>query len=142
MQICLFDLEVAMSFNALITRVAATIPGEEITNDQMIFYMVIGAVLAFAAIGLLWAVLSVFKKVFGGSSRSSGNEPSDPCQSAPVVSGGTAYTAPANDAQLIAVLTAAVAAYMAEENGAAPDPNSFRVVSFKRVSSGRAWNSK
>ena len=131
-----------MSFNALITRVAATIPGEEITNDQMIFYMVIGAVLAFAAIGLLWAVLSVFKKVFGGSSRSSGNEPSDPCQSAPVVSGGTAYTAPANDAQLIAVLTAAVAAYMAEENGAAPDPNSFRVVSFKRVSSGRAWNSK
>lgn len=129
-----------MDFKLLLTRFAVTVPGEEeFLSEQQIMFMIIGAVLAFAAIGLLWAVLSVFKKVFGGGDRSSSGEPA---QSAPVVSGGAAYPTPASDAQLIAVLTAAVAAYMAEENGTAPDPNSFRVVSFKRASSGRAWNSK
>lgn len=120
-----------MSLKVLFTRISATVPGEIYLGDEQLFYIAAGAVLAFAAIGLLWAVLSVFKKVFGGGSRSESEEP--------VVN---TVSAPASDAQLIAVLTAAVAAYMAEENGTAPDPSTFRVVSFKRVSNGRAWNSK
>ena len=128
-----------MGFNALLTRFAAALPAGIILGEEQLVYIAVGAVLAFAAIGLLWAVLSVFKKVFGGSNRSYDDVP---CESVPSVTPNTASVAPTSDAQLIAVLTAAVAAYMAEENGTAPDLNTFRVVSFKRVSSGRAWNSK
>lgn len=127
-----------MSLKVLFTRISATVPGEIYLSDEQLFYIAAGAVLAFAAIGLLWAVLSVFKKVFGGS-RSESEEPVVNTVSAPA---SAPVSAPASDAQLIAVLTAAVAAYMAEENGTAPDPSTFRVVSFKRVSNGRAWNSK
>lgn len=128
-----------MGFNALLTRFAAALPAGIVLGEEQLVYIAVGAVLAFAAIGLLWAVLSVFKKVFGGSNRSYDDVP---CESVSSVTPNTAPVAPMSDAQLIAVLTAAVAAYMAEENGTAPDPNTFRVVSFKRVSSGRAWNSK
>ena len=128
-----------MGFNALLTRFAAALPAGIVLGEEQLVYIAVGAVLAFAAIGLLWAVLSVFKKVFGGSNRSYDDAP---CESVSSVTPNTAPVAPMSDAQLIAVLTAAVAAYMAEENGTAPDPNTFRVVSFKRVSSGRAWNSK
>ena len=46
-----------------------------------------------------------------------------------------------DDAELIAVLTAAIAAYEAEQN---PDvtPASFRVVSYRRTNGGRSWNAK
>ena len=130
-----------MNFKVLFTRIAATVPGEIVLGDEQLFYVAIGAVLAFAAIGLLWAVLSVFKKVFGGSSQSQSTDDA----TVGVTAGNTAPAAvPAQnaDAQLIAVLTAAVAAYMADENGTPADPSTFRVVSFKRVSPGRAWNSK
>ena len=130
-----------MNLKNLFMPYAATTPEQDIRihlQDDLLL-IALGAVLAFAAIGLLWAVLSVFKKVFGGGSRSESEEPVvntiSAHASAPV-------SAPASDAQLIAVLTAAVAAYMAEENGTAPDSSTFRVVSFKRVSNGRAWNSK
>ena len=128
-----------MSFDFLFTCFAAALPAGITLGEEQIMYIAVGAVLAFAAIGLLWAVLSVFKKVFGGGRSSSDDEPV-----ASVVSAvpNAVSAAPQSDAQLIAVLTAAVAAYMAEENGTAPDPNTFRVVSFKRVSQGRAWNSK
>ena len=130
-----------MNFKLLLTRVALTVPGEEeFLTEQQIMFMVIGAVLAFAAIGLLWAVLSVFKKVFGGSTQT---DSSDDVPTA-VIAENSVPAVPAQnaDAQLIAVLTAAVAAYMADENGTPADPSTFRVVSFKRVSPGRAWNSR
>ena len=130
-----------MNFKLLLTRVALTVPGEEeFLTEQQIMFMVIGAVLAFAAIGLLWAVLSVFKKVFGGSTQT---DSADDVPTA-VTAENSVPAVPAQnaDAQLIAVLTAAVAAYMADENGTPADPSTFRVVSFKRVSSGRAWNSR
>ena len=44
----------------------------------------------------------------------------------------------ANDAELVAIITAAVAAYMAEEG--TEYAGGFRVVSFKRVRGGRTWN--
>ena len=130
-----------MNFQLLLTRVALTVPGEEeFLTEQQIMFMVIGAVLAFAAIGLLWAVLSVFKKVFGGSSQSEST--ADTVAGVSTGNGVPSVPAQNADAQLIAVLTAAVAAYMADENGTPADPSTFRVVSFKRVSSGRAWNSR
>ena len=48
----------------------------------------------------------------------------------------------ADDGELIAVITAAIAAYRASEEGmSAAEAGGFRVVSFKRASTGRAWNS-
>ena len=130
-----------MNFKLLLTRVALTVPGEEeFLTEQQIMFMVIGAVLAFAAIGLLWAVLSVFKKVFGGSSQSQSTD--DATVGVTAENSVPAVPAQNADTQLIAVLTAAVAAYMADENGTPADPSTFRVVSFKRVSPGRAWNSR
>ena len=132
-----------MNLKNLFMPYAATTPEEDmlIHLQDNLLLIALGAILAFAAIGLLWAVLSVFKKVFGsGSGKNSSDE--QYTASADVSTATAVSVTPANDAQLIAVLTAAVAAYMAEENGTAPDPNTFRVVSFKRVSSGRAWNSK
>ena len=51
-----------------------------------------------------------------------------------------APVAEANDAELVAIITAAVAAYMAEEG--TEYTGGFRVVSFKRVRGGRTWNAK
>ena len=131
-----------MNLKNLFMPCAATTPEQDIRihlQDDLLL-IALGAVLAFAAIGLLWAVLSVFKKVFGGSSQSQSTDDA----TVGVTAGNTAPAVPAQnaDAQLIAVLTAAVAAYMADENGTPADPSTFRVVSFKRVSPGRAWNSK
>ena len=108
--------------------------------------VVLGMVMIFAVLGLLWGVLSIFKLVFVGAS------PKEPKQNKSAkVEAEIAKTEEAvaetpvaqdnDDAQLVAVITAAVAAYMADEGVEAPD-GSFRVVSFKRVQSGRAWNSK
>ena len=46
-----------------------------------------------------------------------------------------------DDGALVAVITAAVAAYMAESGETVPE-GGFRVVSFTRVRGGKPWNSK
>ena len=96
-------------------------------------------------LAILWLILSVFKLIFAGKTPKE-PKPIKEKAEAKKVEKPTAPAAPvavaaqSND-ELIAVLTAAVAAYMAEEGTEVPD-GSFRVVSFRRVKSGRAWNSK
>ena len=102
----------------------------------------LGMLMVFSVLGILWGVLAIFKVVFAEKKPKANKSAADKSapaqntqeQSAPVV-------AQNNDAELIAVLTAAVAAYMADEGAHAQD-GSFRVVSFTRVRSGRAWNTK
>jgi hypothetical protein len=105
-----------------------------------------GMLMIFAVLATLWGVLAIFKLIFAGKTAN---------VSAPKTKTVKADPAPvqtqekvniiaqnaAND-ELIAVLTAAVAAYMAEENGGEVSTSGFRVVSFHRVGGGRAWNSK
>ena len=50
----------------------------------------------------------------------------------------TEETAAEDDTQLIAVITAAIAAYNAQSGNSLP----FRVVSFKRANGANGWNSK
>lgn len=99
----------------------------------------LGMMMIFAVLGLLWAVLAIFKVVFAGKSPKKTAAPKEQQEtkqpqaevSAPIPS------APAEDLSLIAVLTAAVAAYREAEG----ESGGFRVVSFRRTSGG-AWNAK
>lgn len=106
----------------------------------------LGMVMVFSVLCALWGVLAIFKLVFARDAKPKKKKSlvtavehvekvESPAPAAPV--------ARQDDGELVAVLTAAVAAYMAAENGVdASDVGAFRVVSFKRVSAGRAWNSK
>lgn len=115
----------------------------------------LGMGMVFAVLGILWAVLTVFKLVFAGKTTKAHEEPKAPkapkekkengasvpvdedAISAVIAASIQAYEADNNQTALIAVLTAAVAAYRAEEGS----EGGFRVVSFKRAG-GRAWNAK
>lgn len=100
----------------------------------------LGMLMIFAVLGVLWGVLSLFKIVFAGKT------PRKEKKEAPIAEANTAVTvppaapvaAPQDDLALIAVLTAAVSAYREAEG----ENGDFRVVSFRRTSNGRAWNSK
>lgn len=89
----------------------------------------IGMVTVFVALIILWAVLALFHRVvayFSGEDlKKSTSAPKLDVASAPVAASS------AGDEALIAVITAAVAAALAEENGGSVP--GFRVVSFQKV---------
>lgn len=95
----------------------------------------IGMGMIFAVLAILWGVLVVFKLVFTKPTKKS----EEKIATAPAQTQKEAEQT--DDQELIAVITAAVAAYMDSENpeGAL---NRFRVVSFRRANGGRSWNVK
>jgi len=96
----------------------------------------LGMVMIFAVLGLLWAVLSVFKLVMVGKAKEAKKE--EPVATpAPVAE---AESVVADDGELVAVIAAAIAAYRASEGMDATDASAFRVVSFRRATNGRSWN--
>ena len=109
--------------------------------------------MVFAVLAILWMILGLFKLIFVGPSPKAQpskrsvkaaktidppeiKESKDQTQPKPTVS--IPADAAKDDAVIAAVITAAVAAYMAEQG---VSENGFRVVSFKRASK-RAWNGK
>ena len=110
--------------------------------------VVLGMVMVFSVLAILWLILSSFKIVFVGKTpKTKKDEPSNvetPAVSAePSFEENTVSVEDNSDVsgELLAVITAAVAAYMAEENGGEVPAGGFRVVSFKRTGA-RAWNAK
>ena len=95
----------------------------------------LGMLMIFAVLGLLWGVLALFKVFFAEKKPKEVKQP-EPV-AAPVKVESVA-AAPAEDLALIAVLTAAVSAYREAEN----ETGAFRVVSFRKASDARAWNAK
>lgn len=102
----------------------------------------LGMVMIFSVLALLWGVLIIFQKTMGREQSAPKTEevkvekPAPVVEEAPVVTSG-------DDEIIAAVIAAAVAAYMAEEgNTEAAYNGGFRVVSFRRVQGGKAWNSK
>lgn len=84
--------------------------------------VIIGMVAVFAVLGLLWAILTVFKFVFTPTVKAPKSEnPAANAQS-------PAPRALTNDAEIVAVIAAAIA--MAE--GESDSGMKFRVVSFRR----------
>ena len=95
----------------------------------------LGMLMIFSVLGLLWGVLALFKVIFVPKKPKEVNQPKPaaaPVKVEPVAA------APAEDLALIAVLTAAVSAYREAEN----ETGAFRVVSFRKASDARAWNAK
>lgn len=102
----------------------------------------LGMVMVFAVLGLLYAVLSIFKIVMVGKAPKAEKPKSAVAE---VIAESAAAKdepiAPAtDDGELIAVIAAAISAYRASEGMDAADASAFRVVSFRRTTNGRAWN--
>ena len=106
----------------------------------------LGMGMIFAVLSLLWGVLAIFKLVFVGKTQKSPKEKTDKAalaeQKAQRVASPVAEPQPVsadsgNDTELVAILTAAIAAYRQGEG----TQGGFRVVSFKRAG-GRAWNTR
>ena len=121
---------------------------ERIAYGGQVF--LIGMVTVFAALALLWGVISIFKifmydipqkrikkkaeeELMAHCAESDGAKAAE--SAAPV---STAPAAAADDAQLIAVITAAIAAYNIDPETGCALP--FRVVSFRRSKGANGWN--
>ena len=132
-----------MLFNVLRPSALALFTTDAETLTMMWQTVVLGMGMVFAVLALLFLVLTVFKLVFAGRTP---KEPK-PVKEKPVEKKAAPAPAPApapvqqNDGELVAIITAAVAAYMAESGEVVPE-GGFRVVSFTRVRGGKPWNSK
>ena len=101
----------------------------------------LGMGMVFAVLAILWVILALFKVIFAGPSpKAKKQKKTEPVIEKPAEAPVAAPVAQTNDAELVAIITAAVAAYMAEEG--TEYAGGFRVVSFKRVRGGRTWNAK
>ena len=101
----------------------------------------LGMGMIFAVLSLLWGVLAIFKLIFAKPEKKKVKSAPAPKPEPIVVPEPVVAPAASNDAELIAVLTAAIAAYEASQ-GNEVAPGGFRVVSFRRANGGKAWNSK
>lgn len=99
----------------------------------------IGMGMVFSVLAILWAVLAIFKQIFAKPAPAKKAEPAPVAAPAPVVE--EAVEEVSDDGELIAVITAAVAAYIESEDPAMAQ-SGFRVVSFRRANGGKAWNAK
>ena len=135
-----------MAFTMVQPSALALFTTDAETLTMMWQTVVLGMGMVFAVLAILWAILSIFKLIFAGKSP---KEPKPvkqkPIKEKPAEAKAESVTAPTpaaqDDGALIAVITAAVAAYMAETGEEVP-VGGFRVVSFTRVRGGKPWNSK
>lgn len=111
--------------------------------DYIIQVPVVGVLMVFTVLAVLWGVLSVSKVVFYDMPRKRAHqsdavseEKKTPVVAAPVVPAAPAVVT--DDAAIVAAITAAIAAMRADEGCS----NGFRVVSFRRADQARAWNRK
>ncbi len=101
----------------------------------------LGMLMVFAVLAILWGILAIFKLIFAGKSPKAEKKSVENTAPVETVTSDTAAEPQADDSELIAVITAAVAAYRQSEGADGASATGFRVVSFKR-NGGRAWNSK
>lgn len=96
----------------------------------------VGLIILIGCINLMQRCMAEFEKKKIGTSKAQPEAASAP---AAAVSAPTS-TAQANEGELMAVITAAVAAMLSEEKGAPVDESGFVVRAVRRVSNAPAWN--
>ena len=110
-------------------------------NAQLVWMVpLVGMLMIFTVLSILWGVLIIFKLIFARpkKEKKAKEAPAPVAEAAPVASVAPSAN---DDAELVAILTAAIYAYEAEQNPEAPI-GSFRVVSYRRANGGRSWNAK
>ncbi len=110
------------------------------TLEKMWQTPLLGMAMIFAVLSILWAVLALFKLIFAKPEPKAKSAPA-PKADPIVVPEPVVAPAQTDDTELIAILTAAIAAYEAD-CGNEVAPGGFRVVSFRRTNGGKSWNSK
>ena len=109
--------------------------------DYIIQVPVVGVLMVFAVLAVLWGVLSVSKVVFYDMPRKRAHQSDtiSETKKTPVVAAPVVPATPAvvtDDAAIVAAITAAIAAYQS----ASGQPNlPFRVVSFTRKNNASGW---
>ena len=111
--------------------------------------MLFGMVMVFSVLATLWGILSIMKFIMVGKSPKP-KKVEKPSAVAEVVAESAAvaneetesYVEQTDDGELVAVIAAAIAAYRASEGVSEEYAGGFRVVSFRRANSTRAWNAK
>lgn len=129
--------------NVLLNITADTMGfAERMSYGLQVFVVGLGTV--FAVLAILWLALVLFK-VFAydlpqkmAKKKAEAQTKDESVVSEEVTEVASEEPVVEDDTQLIAVITAAIAAYTSESGSSLP----FRVVSFKRVSGANGWNSK
>ena len=102
----------------------------------------LGMLMVFAVLAILWGILALFKVFFVKEAKAPKKQSADAPAPAVVPSAPEVPAQEQSDDELIAVLTAAVAAYIESEGLSESYSGGFRVVSFRRAGTGRSWNAK
>lgn len=102
----------------------------------------LGMLMVFSVLAILWGVLVIFKFIFAPRKKkiAQTDEKKEEISQAAVLTEEIASEP--DDTELVAVITAAIAAYMSEESGREITADGFRVVSFYKANNRRSWNSK
>ena len=103
--------------------------------------VVMGMVVIFAVLSLLWLILEAFGAVARRGQKKPVTAPA--ASAAPAAAPVTPAAMPeadTNEEEIVAAITAALSVYMEEAKAANPSINGFRVVSFKKVGNSAHWN--
>lgn len=95
----------------------------------------VGLIILIGCINLMQRCMAEFEKKKIGTPKTQPEAAPAPAAAAPAVP-----AAQANEGELMAVITAAVAAMLSEEKGAPVDESGFVVRAVRRVSNAPAWN--
>ncbi|HIQ72037.1 MAG TPA: OadG family protein [Candidatus Onthenecus intestinigallinarum] len=95
----------------------------------------VGLIILIGCINLMQRCMAEFEKKKIGTPKTQPEAAPAPAAAAPAVPASQA-----NDGELMAVITAAVAAMLSEEKGAPVDESGFVVRAVRRVSNAPAWN--
>ncbi|MBQ7354262.1 MAG: OadG family protein [Clostridia bacterium] len=108
--------------------------------------VLLGIVVVFSVLILLWIILEIFGKIAGRGKAAPAPkaEPTPAPAQAPVPvsvpAPAPAAAAPMSDDAIVAAITAALAVYLEAQGPKAPSISGFRVVSFKKVGTAAHWN--
>lgn len=110
--------------------------GEKLSTGLTVFAL--GMVTIFAVLAILWVILALFKVVFYREKKPETAKKATPAP-VHVPAPASAPVAENDDGALVAAITAAIAAYTADDESFA---GGFRVVSFRRSSNASPWNKR
>ena len=108
--------------------------------SEAVTMVVMGMVMVFSVLAIIMGVLMIMERFFAGKAKSGEVKKAAP-KPAPTVAPAPVVQTVEDDGAVIAAITAAISAILAEENGTETYQGGFRVVSFKRSNRNTPWNS-